>query len=88
MIWIVIIAIGAIIGASVGFVSSTGVGMPRSLTLFIAIAGAVIGGILVRFTGFMALGEFTTYIAATVLSIALVAGSILAFSLTNEEKRV
>ena len=88
MAWIVVVAIGAVIGAVVSFVSLEGLRMPQSLTILLAIVGAVFGGILVHVTGFLAFGQYTFYIAATGLSIALLAGGMLAFSLTNEEKRV
>jgi hypothetical protein len=88
MEWLVVIAIGAIIGGVVSFVSVEGLRMPQSLTILLAIVGAVFGGIIVRATGFLAFGQWTFYVAATGLSIALLAGGILAFSLTNEEKRI
>lgn len=88
MEWIVAIAIGAVIGGVVSFVSVEGLRMPQSLTILVAIVGAVFGGLIARVTGFMAFGQWTFYIAATGLSIAMLAGGILAFSLTNEEKRI
>lgn len=88
MEWIVVVAIGAIIGVVVSFVSLEGLRMPPSLTLLLAIVGAVFGGLIAQVTGFTALGRYTFYITATGLSIVLLAGGLLAFSLTNEEKRV
>ena len=88
MEWIVVIAIGAVIGAVVSFVSLEGLRMPQSLTILLAIVGAVFGGLIAQVTGFTGLGQYTFYIAATGLSIALLAGGMLAFSLTNEEKRI
>lgn len=88
MEWIVVIAIGAVIGSVVSFVASEAIRMPQSLTILIAVVGAVLGGLIDRVTGFLAFGQSTFYIAAAGLSIALLAGGLLAFSLTNEEKRV
>ena len=88
MEWIVVLAIGAVIGVVVSFVAAGSLKMPQILTIFIAVVGAVFGGLIARVTGMLAFGQFTFYIAAAVLSIALLAGGILAFSLTNEEKRV
>ncbi len=88
MEWIVVIAIGAVIGGVVSFVSLEGLRMPQSLTILLAVVGAVFGALLAQVTGFQAFGQYTFYIAATGLSIALLAGGMLAFSLTNEEKRI
>jgi ABC-type enterochelin transport system permease subunit len=88
MEWIVVIAIGAIIGGVVSFVTLGGLKMPQTLTILLAIIGAIFGGLIAKVTGFLSFGQFTLYITAAGLSIALLAGGILAFSLTNEEKRV
>lgn len=88
MEWVVAIAIGAIIGAVVSFVSVEGMRMPQSLTILLAVVGAVFGGLIAKVTGFMSFGPWTFYVAATGLSIALLAGGLLAFSLTDEEKRI
>lgn len=88
MEWIVVIAIGAIIGGVVSFVSVEGLRMPQSLTILLAVVGAVFGGLIAQVTGFMAFGQATFYIAGAGLSIAMLAGGLLAFSLTNEEKRI
>lgn len=87
MEWIVVAAIGAIIGTVVSFVSA-GLRMPQSLTILLAVVGAIAGGLIARVTNFLAFGPWTFYIAGTGLAIAMLAGGILAFSLTNEEKRI
>jgi uncharacterized membrane protein YeaQ/YmgE (transglycosylase-associated protein family) len=86
--WIIVVAIGAIIGTVVSFVTIEGLRMPQTLTIALAIVGAVFGGLLAHITSFEALGHYTFYIAATGLSIALLAGGLLAYSLTSEEKRI
>ncbi len=88
MEWIVVVAIGAAIGVGVSFFAAGSIKMPYSLTIFVAVVGAIFGGLIVQFSGFLAFGPFSFYIAATALSIALLAGAMLAHSLTNEEKRI
>ena len=88
MEWIVVVAIGAVIGGVVSFVSVEGLRMPQSLTILLAIVGAVFGALISRVTGFTSFGPWTFYITGTGLSIAMLAGGILAFSLTNSEKRI
>ena len=88
MEWIVVVGIGCLIGLVVSFVVAGTLKMPRSLTIIVGIVGAVVGGIIARVSGFFAFGDFTFYISATALSVALLSGGVLGFSLTNEEKRI
>ena len=87
MEWIVLAVIGAVIGAVVSFIA-TAVRMPQSLSILVALVGAIAGGAIARATGFLAFGTWTFYIAGAGLAIVMLAGGILAYSLTNEEKRV
>ena len=87
MEWIVLAIIGAVIGTVVSFVA-TAVRMPQSLAILVAVVGAIAGGAIARTTGFLAFGTWTFYVAGAGLSIVMLAGGILGYSLTNEEKRV
>ena len=87
MEWIVLAVVGAVIGTVVSFIA-TGLRMPQSLAILVAVVGAIAGGGIARTTGFMAFGTWTFYIAGAGLAIVMLAGGILGYSLTNEEKRV
>lgn len=85
MEWIVLAAVGAIIGTVVSFIGLN-MKMPQSLVIGLATAGALAGGLLDRMTQTAAFGYWTFYIAGIGLSIVVLAGAFLAYSLTNEEK--
>lgn len=87
MEWIIVAAIGAVIGTIVSYVSQ-GIHMPQPLTILLAVAGAFAGAILGRVTGFEEMGRWAFYVAAGGLSVGLVAGGMFAFSLTSEERRI
>ena len=87
MEWLVVAVIGMIVGTAISF-ATISLRMPQSLTILLAVVGAVAGGLITKVANFAAFGPWTFYIAGTALAIVMLAGGILAFSLTNEEKRI
>lgn len=87
MEWIVLAVIGLVIGTVVSFIA-TSIHMPQTLSIFVALIGAIAGGLIAQVTGFLAFGQWTFYVAGAGLSIVMLAGGALAFSLTSEEKHV
>jgi uncharacterized membrane protein YeaQ/YmgE (transglycosylase-associated protein family) len=88
MEWLAVAVVGAIIGFVVSFAAAQAFRMPGSLVVFIGVMGALGGGMIQRATDTIIFGRWTFYIAGAALSIALLAGALLAYSLTNEERRV
>jgi hypothetical protein len=87
MMWFSLLVVGAVIGTLASFFSQR-IHMPRIWVVLIATASAVAGGALALTTGFHAFGRLTIYISGAGLALGVIAGAVLAFSLTNEEKRV
>ncbi|MES2964681.1 MAG: hypothetical protein V4760_12385 [Bdellovibrionota bacterium] len=87
MEWLVIAFIGAIVGFVVSFVAQGLLRMPVSLVVLIGTIGALGGGAIQQATQSMIFGRWTFYLAGVGLSIALLAGGLLGYSLTNEERR-
>ena len=87
MDWIFLAIIGAVLGGIVSF-AALNLRMPQSLTVFMGVLGALAGGFLAQITHFFTFGPWTFYVAGVALSIVVLAGGILGFSLTNEEKRI
>jgi uncharacterized membrane protein YeaQ/YmgE (transglycosylase-associated protein family) len=86
MEWIVIALIGAIVGVVASFAAQP-LRMPAALVVFIGIVGALGGGLIQNATHSLIFGQWTFYVAGVGLSIALLAGALLGYSLTNEERR-
>jgi hypothetical protein len=81
----------AIIGAAVGFVISffaQGIRMPQALCVVLALAGSLAGAGLIKISGLPIFGIGSFYIAGCLGAICLLAGGILAFSLTQDEHRI
>ncbi|MEK7358177.1 MAG: hypothetical protein AAB250_17150 [Bdellovibrionota bacterium] len=87
MEWLALAMIGALIGVVVGFAAQS-LRMPVALVVFVALIGALGGGMIQKATGSLIFGTWTFYIAGVGLAIALLAGALLGYSLTNEERRV
>ena len=88
MDWIIVALVGAIVGLIVAYGAVQALRMPSLLVIIVGTVGALGGGLIQRATGSLVFGPHTFYIAGLGLSIALVAGSLLAYSLANEERRV
>jgi uncharacterized membrane protein YeaQ/YmgE (transglycosylase-associated protein family) len=86
MEWLAVAIIGAIIGTIVSFVGLN-LKMPQALVIALGTIGAIAGGLIDRVTQFAAFGAYTFYIAGAGLSVVVLAGAFLAYSLTNEETR-
>lgn len=84
MEWLVVLAIGALIGFLASLISDHA-HMPQTLTIFLGILGAFAGAGLTSFTGYSAMGAFTLYPMAAVVAIGFVAGGIFAFTLTGKQ---
>ena len=88
MEWLVLIGIGAVLGLLCGYLASTMIRMPQTLCILLGITGALLGGALFQMTGSAIFGPTSFYIFGVVVSFGLLAGGVLAFNLTKEEKRV
>ena len=86
MTWILVAIIGAVIGATVSFVVRH-LDMPIALCTGLGVLGALIGAGLNAMIGAEILGAWSFYLSGAVVSVCVLAGGILAFSLTKEEKR-
>lgn len=82
MEWIVLIVLGVFIGLLAVFITEPA-GMPQLLTLSLAVAGVLFGGLLTKMTNFTAIGPATVYFMGAVLAICLLAGGALAYVLTD-----
>ena len=87
MTWILVAFIGAFVGTMVSFVVRH-LHMPPLLCIGLGIIGALIGAGLNTMMGTEILGAWSFYLSGAVVSVCIIAGGILAFSLTNEERRV
>lgn len=87
MDWIFLAIIGAVLGGIVSF-AALNLRMPQSLTVFLGVLGSLAGGFLAHITDFSSFGQWTFYVAGVALAIVVIAGGILGYSLTNEEKRI
>lgn len=87
MAWILVAIIGAVVGALVSFVVRH-LHMPTALCVGLGVLGALIGAGLNAMVGADILGAWSFYLSGAVVSVCILAGGILAFSLTSEEKRV
>ena len=86
MAWFILAVIGVFIGVVAAFIGA-GIRMPAPLIVGIAVIGALAGGALDQIAGALqSYGVWTFYVAGAGLSIALLAGSFLAFNLTSEEQ--
>lgn len=88
MEWLVLALLGAVIGFVVSFAAQQTLRMPSALVIFVAVLGALGGGLIQQATESITFGRWTFYIAGLGLSVTLLAGALLAYSLTNEERRV
>ncbi len=87
MAWVVVAIIGGLIGGVVSFVVRQ-VHMPYALCIGLGVIGALVGAGLNRMVGADILGAWSFYLSGAVVSVCMLAGGILAFSLTSEEKRI
>jgi uncharacterized membrane protein YeaQ/YmgE (transglycosylase-associated protein family) len=87
MEWLIVLVIGAIIGTLAGFLVQ-GIHMPQSLTIAVAIIGALAGGAIFRITQVDLFGTWSLYLTSAMVSFGLLAGAILVHLLTSSEKRV
>ena len=87
MQWFILAIVGAIVGTAISFFTQK-MSMPQPLVVMVATVGALAGGALVRVSGFNAFGRWTFFIAGGGLALGMLAGAILAFSLTSQEKRI
>lgn len=87
MEWFLLAIIGAVIGTVISFFTQR-LHLPQPLAVLVATVGALAGGGLAHVAGFAAFGRWTFYITGAGLALGVLAGAILAFSLTSEEKRI
>lgn len=87
MEWIFIALIGAFIGLLVAYGAAQALRMPSALVITIGVIGALGGAFLQQATGSLIFGPWTFYLGGIGLAIALEAGGLLGYSLTNEERR-
>lgn len=87
MEWVIVAAIGAVIGTVVGFFS-TAVRMPQSVCILLGALGGILGGSLFYLARVELFGGASFYVYGVLLSIGLLAGGLLAYSLTSSERRV
>lgn len=88
MEWVILGVVGALIGV-LFHVFARSLRMPQMLCMILGATGAILGGILVYFTGIEAFGYGSFYITGVLLAIGLLAGGALGYSLTNrDENRV
>jgi uncharacterized membrane protein YeaQ/YmgE (transglycosylase-associated protein family) len=85
MTWILVAIIGAMVGAAVSVVVRH-LEMPVALCVGLGVAGALIGAGLNAMVGAEILGAWSFYLSGAVVSVCILAGGILAFSLTNEDR--
>lgn len=86
MEWLLVAFVGATIGLIAGVVAQT-VRMPSALSLAIGIVGGLCGGMLARLTGLDKVADWSFYVAGGMVATAFLAGGVLGYGLTNEEKR-
>jgi uncharacterized membrane protein YeaQ/YmgE (transglycosylase-associated protein family) len=86
MTWILVAIIGAIVGTIVSLVVRH-LDMPVSLCVGLGVIGALVGAGLNAMIGAEILGAWSFYLSGAVVSVCILAGGILAYSLTSEEKR-
>jgi len=87
MEWFVVATIGAVIGLLTGFFAEI-VRMPQILCIVLGTIGAVLGGTLFRITRIDVFGAASFYLIGVLVAIGFLVGGILAYSLTNTERRV
>lgn len=88
MEWIILALVGAVIGLLAAYGAAQALRMPTALVVFIGVVGALGGGMIQHATESLIFGRWTFYVAGAGLALALVAGGLLGYSLTNEERRV
>lgn len=87
MEWLIVAIIGGIIGALVGFVFES-IRMPQALSILLGVIGGLLGGGLYTITKVSLFGGASFYVYGVVAAVGLLAGGVLAFHLTSEERRV
>lgn len=87
MEWLVVAAIGLVIGTLFSFIAQ-GVNMPQSLSLVLALVGALAGASLERITNIALFGRWTFYLSGALVAVGFLVGGMLAYTLTSRERRV
>jgi uncharacterized membrane protein YeaQ/YmgE (transglycosylase-associated protein family) len=87
MAWLVIVMIGIVLGTLFSYIALN-LKMPQSLSITLAVIGALAGASLDRITNMVSFGEWTFYVIGAVVSIGFLAGGALAYKLTSEEIRL
>jgi hypothetical protein len=87
MEWLIIGVIGAAVGFVISFFAQS-IRMPQALCVVLALAGSLAGAGLIKITGLLIFGVGSVYIAGCLGAICLLAGAMLAFSLTQDEHRI
>jgi len=88
MDWVMIIVIGGVLGLMTGFVARNLNGMPEALCVFVGILGSLLGGALFGAVKSSIFGTASFYIYGVFVSVGLLGGAILAFTLTSTKKRL
>ena len=87
MEWIIVAIIGALIGMVFSLMGLNS-RMPQPLGITLGTVGALAGAMLVRVTGSILFGTWTLYVAGAILALGFLVGGMLAYGLTDGEKRV
>ena len=83
--WFLIVCIGMVIGSIVNFVTRH-LEMPYILNVGLGIIGALLGAGLNRMVGVEILGPSSFYLSGAVVAVCISAGSVLAYSITFNER--
>jgi uncharacterized membrane protein YeaQ/YmgE (transglycosylase-associated protein family) len=88
MEWLILVAMGAALGAFARFIMIFNSGIKLSFCLMMGTFGAVAGGVLYGLHPTTLFGAHSFYLMGALVSFALLVGGLLAMTLTHREKRV